>query len=231
MANKRRIKGNRRIAQISRSAYPAAEIPAWLDRIRTRHNFGNNEDAARNIFLERAFEAVCEMTKALPSKVLEESAAAGSNFLVLLRALQSPEVLPELERYEPLASPYLKGLQAQQDLLKQAGGVMTSEQVAGVLNLSREAVDKRRQAGKLIAISQGERGFGYPVCQFNSKGPVAGLEQMLVALGATDAWGQLTFLLSPNSALDDRAPLDVLSGGEIAPVTRAALLFGEHGAL
>jgi hypothetical protein len=232
MQNKRRKRtpAKQAVRSLALANPTGTEIPAWLDRVRTRHDF-RQDDSARNIFLERAFEAIIEMTKALPSQALEESAAAGSNFLVLLKALQSPEVLPELERYEPLASPYLKGLQAQQDLLKRADGVMTSEEVAEMLKLTRQAVDKRRQAGKLIAIPQGERGFGYPVCQFNARGPIAGLEQMLLALGTTDAWGQLAFLLSPNSALGNRAPLDLLREGQIAPVTHVATIFGEHGSL
>lgn len=209
---------------------PHEEIPAWLDRIRSRRDL-ISPDAARNIFLERAVGAVIEITKALPLKTLEESAAASSNFMVLLKALQSPEVLPELERYEPLASPYLKGLRAQQELLKKADGLMTSEEVADMLNLTRQAVDKRRQTGKLIAIPQGQRGFGYPVCQFNARGPLPGLDQMLLALGTTDGWGQLTFLLSPNSVLNNKPPLDFLREGQVAAVTKAANLFGEHGAL
>ena len=230
MANKRRMKVPARRSSLVSSEPIGTQIPAWLDRVRARHDFGPG-DAVHNIFLERAFDAVCEITKALPAKVLEESAAASNNLLVLLKAFQSPEVLPELERYEPLASPYLKGLQAQQDLLKRAGGLVRAEEVAQLLNLTRQAVDKRRQAAKLIAIPQGERGFGYPLCQFNSKGPVPGLDQMLAALGPTDGWGQLTFLLSPNSGLDNRSPLDFLNEGHIARVAQVASLFGEHGAL
>ena len=232
MAAKRRTRSRPAIQNTppSGTRVPTAEIPAWLDRLRTRHALFA-DDAARNIFLERAFDAVIEITKALPLKVLEESAAAGNNFLVLLKALQSPEVLPELGHYEPLASPYLKGLQAQQDLLAQAGGLMSSEEVANLLSLTRQAIDKRRKAGRLIAVPQGQRGFGYPVCQFTARGPIPGLDQMLLALGAMDPWGQLSFLLSANSALDNRLPIDLLREDQIAAVVRTAGAFGEHGAL
>jgi hypothetical protein len=151
--------------------------------------------------------------------------------LVLLRALQSPEVLPELERYEPLASPYLEGIQAQQDLLHEAGGLMNSSQVASLLRLTRQAVDKRRLANKLIAIPQGQHGFGYPSCQFDEKGPIPGLEEMLSTLEVEDAWMQLIFLLSPNANLDDQSPLQLLRSGETEPVLRVAATLGDHGAL
>lgn len=179
--------------------------------------------------MERAFQAVMEITRTLPSKALEETAAANSNFLVLFQALRNPEILSQLEEYEPLASPYLKGLEAQHALLDRAGGLMTSDEVAKVLRLTRQAVDKRRQAGKLIAIPQGQRGFGYPVCQFDAKGPLAGLEPTLKALAERDGWSQLTFLLSPNSLLKNRSPLDLLREGATESVINAASTFGEHG--
>ena len=151
--------------------------------------------------------------------------------LVLLKALQSPELLPELERYEPLASPYLKGIQAQQDLLREAGGLMSSSQVANLLRLSRQAVDKRRLANKLIAIPQGQHAFGYPACQFDDKGPLPGLEEVLSKLDTADAWMPLIFLLSPNATLGDQSPLQLLRLGKTAQVLNAASSFGNHGAL
>ena len=185
MAKKKQISAGVR-APLTSEIVPTAEIPAWLDRVRSRLDLVPL-DPAKKIFIERAFDAVVEITRALPSKALQETAAAGNNVLVLFRALQSPEILPELERYEPLASPYLKGLQAQQDLLREAGGLMSSEEVASMLRLTRQAVDKRRQAGKLIAIPQGQRGFGYPVCQFDAKGPLLGLDKMLACLDSATA--------------------------------------------
>jgi hypothetical protein len=229
MANKIRKSRGARPRSPTEQA-PGLEIPAWVDRLRSRHG-DKVGDPARTIFMERAIDAVLNITNTLPTKALEETAAARNNFLVLLKALQSPEILPELEHYEPLASPFLKGLQAQQDLLKKAGGLMSAEEVGSMLNQTRQAVDKRRQAGKLIGIPQGQRGFGYPTCQFTPKGPVSGLDQMLLALGPTDAWGQLTFLINPNSVLDNHSPLDLLTEGHIAQVVKAATTFGEHGAL
>src|ERR1700676_23925 len=125
------------------------EVPAWLDRIQSLPH-----DGARKIFLNRLVDAVVEMTQILPPKAIEKAAAASSNLQVLLMALRSPEMLPDLERHEPLASPYLRGLQAQQDLIKQAGGLISAEEAAGILRLTRQAIDKRRIAGRLIAIPQ-----------------------------------------------------------------------------
>src|SRR5580658_2784461 len=114
----------------------AKEVPAWLDRIQSLPH-----DGARKIFLNRLVNAVVEMTEILPPKAIERAAAANSNLQVLLTALRSPEMLPDLERHEPLASPYLRGLQAQQDLIKQAGGLISADDVAGILRMTRQAVD------------------------------------------------------------------------------------------
>ena len=205
------------------------EIPAWLERVQARLRTVPH-DPARTIFLERAFDAVVEITRALPLKSLEQTAAADNNVMVLFRALLSPQILSGLEQVEPLAAPYLRGWQAQQELLKLAGGTMTSEQVAQVLRLTRQAVDKRRNSGKLIAIPQGQHKFVYPACQFGERGPLMGLEEMLAGLGDRDAWMQLTFLLSPNSDLDGKSPHDLLRQGKSVPVVEAAARFGEQGA-
>lgn len=208
----------------------APQVPAWLHRVREKLD-SVSLDSAKKIFIERGFDAVVQMMNVLPSKSLEETAAASNDLLVLFSALRSPEMLPELEKYEPLASPYLKGLEARHNLLKEAGGLMSSEEVGKMLRLTRQAIDKRRINRKLIAIPQGQRGFGYPVCQFTPNGPLPGLDQMLSALGREDAWMQLLFLLTPNSRLFDRSPLDLLRTGKPAAVITAARTFGEHGTL
>jgi hypothetical protein len=215
----------------SRESFPVPEqTPAWMDRIQDRLKH-TPLDSTRKIFLERAFAAVIDITQAVSGQSLEETASAANNMLVLLKALQSPELLPELERYEPLASPYLKGIQAQQELLRQAGGLMTVVEVAGLLGLTRQAVDKRRVSNKLIAIPQGKHGFGYPACQFNERGPLPGLEELLFKLDTADTWMKLIFLLSPNTTLGDRTPLQFLIEGKSAECVHAAMTFGKHGAL
>lgn len=205
-------------------------IPAWLDRVRLRLH-ATPQDPLRKVFLERAFDAVIKITQTLPASELEETAAAGSNFLVLLKALQNPEILCELERFEPLASPFLKGLEAQRELIKQSGGLLSSEEAGKVLGISRQAVDKRRQANKLVAIAQGQHGFGYPACQFDARGTLHGIEEMLAALHVSDGWAQLAWLLSPNTSLDGQSPVQQLRGGRADEVVEAAAAFGEHGAL
>ena len=53
----------------------------------------------------------------------------------------------------------LRGLRAKRELIEAEGGVWTVDQVARHLHLTRQAVDKRRRAGRLIGLDVGRRGF------------------------------------------------------------------------
>jgi hypothetical protein len=139
--------------------------------------------------------------------------------------------LRSVPRIDPLASPYMRGLEAQHDLLKRAGGTLSSEEVAGALRISRQAVDKRRQAGKLIAIPQGQHRYVYPACQLGERGgTLTGLEDLLGQLGDRDGWMQLSYLMTPNADLNSQSPYELMRKGVVAPVIEAAARFGEQGA-
>ena len=97
--------------------------------------------------------------------------------------------------------------------------------------MSRQAVGKRRRAGKLIAVQTGRRGYEYPACQFEDTGAIDNLEEVLGAFADDiDAWMQLAFLINPNESLGGESPLDLLRRGEVGAVARAARTHGEHGA-
>lgn len=211
---------------VSNPGPPQVELPAWLGRVLARHHFP--VDPLREIYLERSLEASIQMMEALPLNVLQELAAADSHILTLLRALQRPEVLPRLEAIEPLTSPYLRGLEAQMQLVKEAGNLMTSDDVAKLLNLTPQAVQHRRLKLKLLAIPQGERAYGYPACQFTHRGPIPGLERFLKSFEIQDPWMQLSFLLTPNTQLDGMQPLDLLRAGKVDPVIAAVEAFGNQ---
>jgi hypothetical protein len=74
----------------------------------------------------------------------------------------------------------------------------------------------------------GRKGFRYPAWQFS----LSNLEPVLAALRGRDGWEQLTFLLNPNTLLDDRTPLEVLREDKrgIDDVLRAASVYGEQAA-
>lgn len=144
--------------------------------------------------------------------------------------LEAPEMVEPSDPEQILAAACVRGLEARQQLLDAEGGAWTAERVASHLGVSRQSVDKRRKASKLLAITVGRRGYFYPSWQFVRHGVLSGWETILRALAANDSWAQVIFMLSPNDRLDAQRPLDALRHGKVEEVKVAASAFGEHGA-
>lgn len=94
------------------------------------------------------------------------------------------------------------------------GGALTSDQIAERLRRSRPTVHAMVKDGLLLAIRDG-RALRFPAWQFadTADSLVPGLR---VVLGAADAsaFRTASWLLTPNSRLQNRAPLDLLRGGD-----------------
>lgn len=183
--------------------------------------------AIREIFFQRSLRAIEEL-KALDEKQLAQAVQAPTDYSVLVSALNSEEALAGIRAHDPLAGARLRGLEAKRKLIEAEGGALSSAQAARLLRITRQAVDKRRKEGKLLAVELGKKGFRYPAWQFG----LSGLEKVLAALKDRDSWEQLAFFLNPSAVLEDRTPLEVLQQGkgDIADVLRAASVYGEQGA-
>jgi predicted XRE-type DNA-binding protein len=118
------------------------------------------------------------------------------------------------------------GLRAKSQLLETEGGVVSGRELAQVIGITRQAVDKRRLAGKLIGIDLGKRGYAYPVWQIG----LDGLDTVLAELAEYDPWAQALFMLSANSWLQGETPLAMLRLGNLAEVLAAVRLYGEQTA-
>ena len=116
-------------------------------------------------------------------------------------------------------------------MLGVSGGALSSEQVAEVLGILRQAVDKRRSSNQLLALAQGRRGYSYPGFQFEDGKTIGGLEDVLAQMKSLDPWMQMVFFTSPNERLGGKTPIESLQEGLVAEVTRTASGYGEQGAL
>lgn len=149
--------------------------------------------------------------------------------------VEKPEVLSIVIRHlaalrsgpDPLAEARLRGIVAQEAL---AADSYSAAEVAELLGISRQAVDKRRVEGKLLALDPPKRGNRYPSWQFGDRGVVEGLEQVLTALEGHDAWARARFMTSSNARLGGKTPIARLRSGDVAAVVRAAETFAVHGA-
>ncbi len=185
----------------------------------------------RRAFAERGIRAVTNLAKTLSSTALSVAAGAPSDDAALATALSAPETVEALARDDPLAEARLRGIEARRRLLDAEGGTMGVEVVAKRLGLSRQAVDKRRLAGTLLALHVGKRGYLYPSWQFDDRagGLLHGLHRVLAALADHDAWMQLAFLLNKNLRLGGGSPLAALRAGRVDEVVAAAEAYGEQG--
>jgi len=206
-----------------------------------------NEDPARNnrllmsvfrqlsetkhpAFCTRMLRVVAGLEDDLTSTLIEAATAAPTDQLVMLEALSSAPWVAELAAKDPILEAKLRGLEIRQEMLQKAGGTLTSEGVADVLKVSRQAVDKRRAAHQLLALTQGRRGYSYPSFQFEDGKTLVGLDQVLAKLSALDPWMQLSFFTNPHERLSGKTPLDFLQNGMVEDVVVAASGYGEQGA-
>ena len=183
----------------------------------------SDREPLKAAFLTRVIEGLIEIAD---SSNLVDITAANSNYEVLLAALQTPEALSLLSKRDPLAKAKLRGLQLKQKLIEAEGGCGNSEEIAEMLGVSRQAINQRRQRGKLIGLSRGKGKNIYPLWQFTDTGKtLSGLEAVLEQLSEVDPWTQVAFFLNPNLRLENKTPLEMLRIGEVEPVVISAIAF------
>ena len=174
-------------------------------------------------FLTRVIEGFIEIAD---SSNLVDITSANSNYEVLLAALQTPEALSLLTKSDPLALAKLRGLKLKQQLLEAEGGCSNSEEIAEILGVSRQAINQRRQRGKLIGLPRGKGKYLYPLWQFTDTGKtLRGLETVLEHLQKFDPWMQITFFLNPNVRLENKTPLEMLRREKVESVIISAIVF------
>lgn len=167
--------------------------------------------------------AVVDVTSDIPASSLRQLDG------VVLQALVERLADRLLIVGDPLGKARLRGAVAQRELLSGDGGALSSVEVATLLGVSRQAVDKRRKAGQLFAVEL-PRGYCYPAWQLTGTGVLPGIAEVLAALRHLDPWAQARFFVSGNARLGGKRPLDRLRRGDLDAVLRAAGAFDEHGA-
>ena len=186
------------------------------------------EQPLRGAFIARSLNALSHLSLEMDEGALGEAVSSPSDYEALLRALETPDALEALRQRDPLMPAKLRGLRHREQLLAVDGPALTGEEAASALGITRQGVDKRRRAGRLLAVTVGRRGYLYPAWQFTSGGVPPGLEEVLAALRDHDSWMQLIFMVNPNTALGGKTPLAELRKGDVAGVLRAARTYGEQ---
>lgn len=129
-----------------------------------------------------------------------------------------------------LAAAFARGRRTRADLPGAAGGTPTAAEVTRRQGLTRQAVEQRRRAGRLLALPTDRRGYAYPAWQFGPDGVLPGLAEALADLDLHSPWTRAAFLLGGNIYPNGASPLGELRRGNIATVRRAAQSSGDHAA-
>ena len=190
-----------------------------------------DDDRIHAAFLSRAVAALLLAERRLDERALGEIVSAPSDYDVLLRFLETPEVLGELSSQDPLAAARVRGARQAREILREEGGTVGAGDMGELLGgISAQAVDKRRKKGRLLALPVGKGSYRYPVWQVHGGSVVEGFEDVMGELGVGDPWMRATFFLSGDSRLGGERPLDRLRWGDVEAVRRAAAAYGVHGA-
>ena len=187
-------------------------------------------NALKRICIVRLAKAIEE----LPQAALEQIGTTTTGFGALYQCFIQPEFSDDLKQEDPLAEARIRGKIAAEELLQAEGGYATLSEVANILNMSPQGVNRRRQLNRLIYIDRGTKGVAYPRWQFSKSGKhgvLNGLEDALGALRKSGVlgWSVLSFFLNPHCDLDGETPLNALRHGKTEDVLFAASHLGEMG--
>lgn len=180
------------------------------------------------VFFRRAVPLLRRLVEGAPADVLKEALSAPTDVGALARVL-TDGAGAEVRALDPLAAAFLRGAQLQEELLERAGGAWRASAVAQHLKITRQAVDKRRRRGTLLAVEAGDQHL-YPLCQFDERGVLPGLPAVLQAMDTASGWTKLSLLFSRLPARKDLTVLDAVKAGRVEEALHAARTWGAQGA-
>ncbi len=192
-------------------------------------------DKAREVLAEtfrlRSFEALEQLSCTASLQALSAALSAPTNIGGVASLLSDLAPLGvDLSTIDPLAEAMARGVSIKHELLRKAGGALTSTEVAQALGITRQGVDKRRIRRALLAVPSGSGDYLYPACQFTPEGVVPHFDEVLRAFQVAGPWTQLSVLLSPSPALNGKTIVEALHRNNVKQAVAIAAAFGEQGA-
>jgi len=125
---------------------------------------------------------------------------------------------------------WLESARRKRELLAEAGGGLSAQEVADIREISRQAVDRARREDRLLAVPLGAGNWRFPAMQFDENGnPLPGLEAVLKAFRVEDPWMRLSELLAPDPELEDRSIFSALREEGKAAIPAAVAAAREVG--
>jgi hypothetical protein len=172
--------------------------------------------AIQDAFIRRTAHAIKRLAVQADEATLVEAMAAPTDFGTLARALiDFGSIGSAIAEIDPDSVDLAREIEHRGDVVRQAGGMLSAEDVAKLLHISRQAVDKRRRSRTLLALRQGGDWL-YPRAQFHEHEAIPGLVDVIRGLEVSGPWVTLEFLVTKDNALGDLSPrAALLKGGEL----------------
>ncbi|MGO7974918.1 helix-turn-helix domain-containing protein [Rhizobium ruizarguesonis] len=177
-------------------------------------------NSIRTAFLRRATSALERISANVPAKDLADALSAPTDAGSLAQLLSRSDMVgAAINDLDPLVPALARNVEHRQNLVERAGGTVSAEDAGRMLGISRQAVDKRRRAGTLLAVREGSD-WRYPLCQFDQGEVIAGISDVVRGFAAAGPWIALDFLLASDTVLGGRTGLQALRDGDREAVRR-----------
>ena len=145
-----------------------------------------------------------------------------SDMGVIIDLLRSTLPLLSAEReLDPDLGTGVAALEAEDDLIRLAGGLRDAKWVAEYLAIDPKSVTAKARRNELLAIARGDRNL-YPAFQFRDGQVVPGIREILGVVSLTNGWSRLSFLLTPDPGIADRTPIEAFQADRDAVLSLAA---------
>ena len=238
MANAKSVRPKSKAAKAGRVLRSAATGQMFLQKGAVASNAGTVAIAVTPGVFKTLSARQSTITSLMETfgQTIERSRKSGraGGFTVMIDAAGNPEIAP-LPRAEP-AEPAIAKVDRLDAALKAArergrllaaeildqDDMLTAEEFAERLGVSRVTVNARRQKHELLGLDGAKRGFRFPAWQVDDDGkPLDALPKLFELLGDSP-WGVYRFLTQRHSVLDGASAKDALTRGRTTQVLQAA---------
>jgi hypothetical protein len=170
----------------------------------------------RNAFIRRAAHVIERLAQRADEATLVEAMAAPTDFGTLTRVLTDVGIIETaVAELDPEALDLAREIELREKLVQRAGGMLSAGEAGQLLNIGRQAVDKRRRNKTLLAIRQAGDWF-YPRAQFHEHEVIPGVPEIVKRFEVSGPWVTLEFIVTADAVLDGLTPREaVLKGGEL----------------
>ena len=175
-----------------------------------------HHNAIQDAFIRRTAHAIERLATQVDEATLVEAMAAPTDFGTLARVLiDFGAIGSAVAEIDPDAVDLAREIEHREAIVRQAGGMLSADEVGKLLNISRQAVDKRRRSKALLAVRQGGDWL-YPRAQFHEHDAIPALADVVRGLEESGPWVTLEFLVTEDDVLGGLSPRAAqLKGGEL----------------